>query len=211
MDGITLKENDEKCELLLGVEMQSNLKWRKQISRVVQKLKNRIAGLNKLKYLVPYHTRNMIVTGIFNSVLIYCLPLYGGFSKGQVKELQVLQNRAGQIVSHKPPFTNRKELYDKLGWMTVSQLIVYHTVIQVFNIKKSGEPEYLARFLNVEGRNGKIIIPHTKLSLAKSSFCYRGSENWNRLPEILRNCTKIGAFKVGLKNWVCQNISRFPD
>ena len=98
--------------------MQSNLKCSKQISRVVQKLKNRITGLNKLKYLVPYHTRNVIVTGIFNSVLIYCLPLYGGCSKGQVKELQVLQNRAGQIVCHEPPFTNRKELYDKLGWMT---------------------------------------------------------------------------------------------
>ena len=98
MDGIVLKENEEKSELLLGVEIQSNLKWSKQIVRVVKKLKCRIAGLNKLKYLVPYHTRNTIVTGIFNSVLIYCLPLYGGCSKMQVRELQILQNRAGQIV-----------------------------------------------------------------------------------------------------------------
>ena len=103
--------------------------------------------------------------------------------------------------------TEKNSMTSLVGW----QLIVYHTVIQVFNIKKSGEPEYLARFLNVEGRNGRIIIPHTKLSLAKSSFCYRGSENWNCLPETLRNCAKIGAFKVGLKRWVCQNISRFPD
>ena len=128
MDGIILKENSDKCELLLGVKIQSNLKWTKQIAWLVGKLKTRIAGLNKLKFLVPYQARNTIVTGIFNSVLIYCLPLYGGVNKGQVKELQVLQNKAGQIVSHKPPFTNRKELYDQLGWMTVSQLIVYHGV-----------------------------------------------------------------------------------
>ena len=204
MDGIVLKENEDKSELLLGVEIQSNLKWSKQIVRVVKKLKCRIAGLNKLKYLVPYHTRNTIVTGIFNSVLIYCLPLYGGCSKGQVREL--LQNRAGQIVSHKPPFTNRNNLFDQLRWMTVYQLIVYHIVLTV---KKSREPEYLARFLNSEGRNGRI--PRTKLSLAKNSFCYRGSENWNCLPETLRRCDKIGAFKVGLRNWVCQNVPRFPE
>ena len=211
MDGILLKENNEKCELLLGVKIQSNLKWNKQIAWLVGKLKTRVIGLHKLKFLVPYQTRNTIVTGIFNSVLIYCLPLYGGITKGQVKELQVLQNKAGQIVCHKPPFTNRKELYDQLGWMTVSQLIVYHTILMVFKIRKSGEPEYLAGFLKMEGRHGKIIIPRTKLSLAKNSFCYRGSENWNCLPEALRTCQQISTFKLGLRKWVLQNISRFQD
>ena len=49
MDGVLLKENNEKCELLLGVEIQSNLKWNTQITKVIGKLKNRLIGLNKLK------------------------------------------------------------------------------------------------------------------------------------------------------------------
>ena len=178
---------------------------------VTGKLKNRLVGLNKLKFLVPYQTRNTIVIGIFNSVLVYCLPLYGGCNKGQIKDLQVLQNKAGQIVAHKPPHTNRNELFDQLGRMSVAQLLVYHTILMVFKIRKSGEPEYLASFLKNDGRTGKIIVPNIKLGLTQKSFCFRGSDNWNSLPESLRTCVKIGTFKLGLKKWVLQNTSRFQD
>ena len=211
MDGVHLEENADKCESLLGVQVKANLKWSAQISKVSAKLKMRLVGLTMLKYLVPYETRNTIVIGIFNSILIYCLPLYGGCNKGQIKDLQVLQNKAGQLVAHKPPHTNRNALFDQLGWMSVSQLIVYHTVLLVFKIRKASEPEYLATFLKNDGRTGKIIIPNTKLGLTQKSFCYRGSANWNTLPEDLRKSVNIGTFKFGLKKWILQNIPRFPD
>ena len=197
---LLLEENNEKCELLLGVEIQANLKWNTWIKIVTGKLKNRLVGLNKLKFLVPYQTRNTIVIGIFNSVLVYCLPLFGGCNKGQVKDLQVLQNKAGQIVG-----------IIFLGLMSVAQLLVYHTILMVFKIRKSGEPEYLADYLKNDGRTGKIIVPNTKLGLVQKSFCFRGSDNWNSLPESLRTCMKIGTFKLGLKKWILQNTSRFKD
>ena len=190
---------------------QANLKWNKHIQRVLDKLKARLAGLSKLKFLVPYNTRNTLVIGIFNSVLIYCLPLCGVCNKGHVKDLQVLQNKAGQIVAHKPPHTNRNLLYDQLGWLTVNQLIIHHTALLVFKIRKSAEPEYLARILGKDGRTGKIMIPNSKLGIVQSSFCFRGSANWNSLPESLRQMTKIGPFKTALKKWVLKNIPRFQD
>ena len=44
-----------------------------------------------------------ITEGIFNSTLVYCLPLFGGSDKVHVKDIQVLQNKAKQIVCHAPP------------------------------------------------------------------------------------------------------------
>ena len=158
MDGLVLKEDIDRCEFLLGVDIQANLKWNKHIQRVLAKLKARLVGLNKLKFLVPYNTRNTMVIGIFNSVLIYCLPLYGGCNKGHIKDLQVLQNKAGQIVAHKPPHTNRDSLYDQLGWLTVNQLIIHHTALLVFKIMKSAEPEYLAKIFGKDGRTGKTMM-----------------------------------------------------
>ena len=60
---------------------------------------------------------------------------------------QVLQNRAAHIVVKLPPRTNRHLLFDKLGWLTVLQLIAYHTLLAVFKIKHSGEPEDMATTL----------------------------------------------------------------
>ena len=46
MDGVVLEESVEKSELLLGVIMQSDLKWSLQIEALVKKLKKRLGGLD---------------------------------------------------------------------------------------------------------------------------------------------------------------------
>ena len=147
MDGVQLEESEEKCELLLGCEIESNLKWSAQIGKVLGKLRSRLVGLTSIKYIVPFHIRNTITIGIFNSVLVYCLPLYGGCNLEDIRSIQVLQNRAAQVVTHSPPRTRREDMYNKLKWLTVNQLVVYHTLLTVFKIRQTGEPEYLAQFL----------------------------------------------------------------
>ena len=129
MDGVQLVESQEASELLLGCELQSDLKWHTQIEKLVEKLKKRLVGLNSLKYVLPFKTRNQITFGIFNSVLVYCLPLFGGCDDSQIRQLQVLQNKAAQIVTHSPPRTGRLAMYSRLKWLTVNQLITYHTLL----------------------------------------------------------------------------------
>ena len=75
MEGITLVEGEEKCELLLGVYIQTNLKWHQQIKLLHEKLHTRLAALMKLKYIVKHATMKTITDGLFNSILVYCLPL----------------------------------------------------------------------------------------------------------------------------------------
>ena len=165
MDGVQLQESAERNELLLGCTIQSNLKWHHQIENLISKLKTRLVGLTKIKFLVPFAIRKTITQSIFSSVMVYCLPLFGGCDKSQIKQLQVIQNKAGQIVSHLPPRTSRRELYDRVEWLTVNQLIVYHTVILIYKIRKNKEPEVLSAKLNNDTRTGQILIPNTKLGL----------------------------------------------
>ena len=94
-----------------------------------------------MKYLVPFAIRKTLTEGLFNSSLVYCLPLFGGLDTGDLKDLQVMQNKAAQIVTLSPPRAARAPMFDKLGWLTVKQLIFYHTVIAVFKIRSSREPE----------------------------------------------------------------------
>ena len=105
--------------------------------------------------------------------------------------LQVLENKAAQLVLNTPPRTSRKEMYDRLGWMSVNQLIFYHTVISVYKIRKSMEPEYLAAKLTNDNFRSTLVVPNTILSLAKNSFCYRAPESWNKVPESVRKIENV--------------------
>ena len=52
---------------------------------------------------------------------------------------------------------------DRLGWLTVQQLIAYHTIIAVYRVRESKEPERLANFLTRDNMFGSIIIKNTSL------------------------------------------------
>ena len=211
MDGILLEESIEKYETLLGCIIQPDLKWHKQVLELLKKLKKSIAGLAHLKFVLPYNLRKVVAEGLFNSVLGYCLPLFGGCNVAEVKDLQVLQNKAAQMVTHSPPRAIRNQMYDELDWLTVNQQIRYFTLLAVFRIRITGEPEYLAASLCNDNRNGTIIVQNTSSSMLKRSFKLRGSCNWNALPCEIRKLKKIGPFKREIKSWIKRNVPRFLD
>ena len=167
--------------------------------------------MGKLKNLAQAQIRKTITEGIFNSVLVYCLPLFGGMENGDLKDLQILQNKAAQIATLSPPRSERAAMFNRLGWLTVMQLEYYHSVISVFKIRSSGEPKYLANRLLKDSRNARIMIPNLELRLTQKSFTIRGADYWNRLPENIRKQSKIGIFKKLAQKWILENVPRFLD
>ena len=143
MDDYKLKESEEPAEVILGVALQPDLKWHSHVEALMKKLKTRITGLTKIKFVLSLPFRKTIFEGIFNSMLTYCMPVWGGTEKGNIQDLQVLQNSAVRHVLHQPPFSNRKALYDQMGCLTVHQLVFYHSMLSVYKIRQTKEPEYL--------------------------------------------------------------------
>ena len=144
MDGVPLKEDNSKTELLLGCMVEGNLKWNRHIDVLHSKLKKRLAGLSSIKYCCKFPSRKMFAEGIFTSVMVYCLPLFGGMQISQMKDLQVLQSPAARIVCHAPTRTKHADLFKRLNWLLVNQLRSYYTVIQVL---KSDIIEILSTWL----------------------------------------------------------------
>ena len=93
-------------------------------------------------------------------------------------------------------------MFDNLSWLTVNQLTFYHSSLSTFRIRSSREPEYLSSILSSNNRAERIIIPNTDLTLAKNSYCYRGTAQWNSLPQQIRTKQKIGQFNTKLKKWI---------
>jgi len=209
MNGITLEESSSKSELLLGCCISSNLKWHCQINQVLDRLKKRIAALETIKNVVDFDTRKRLTEGLFTSILSYCLPLYGGCDKRSLDSLQVMQSKAARLVTLSKQGSSRKDMFDRLHWFTVRQLMFYHTALTVFRVRNSGEPEYLHSIFSKENQRGNLIVPNTPLSLAKVSFCYRGASEWNRLPHSIRNLQDVTTFKRELRQWIFVNIEQF--
>ena len=128
------------------------------MSFLISKLGKRLKGLNHLQYICPLGVRKIIASEMFTSVLVYCLPLYGGMEKNLIKEIQVMQNGPARLVYRAPLRLNRSLLLGKLDWLSVNQLIWYHSLLTVYRIRTSRVPEYLSSIVCRQSRNGRIVI-----------------------------------------------------
>ena len=148
------------------------------------------------------------------SILIYLIQLWGSASDYLIDILQVLQNRAARIVTKLDRYTPTDVLLRQCGWLSVKQLVEYHSLLLVFKIRSEGKPEYLQQRLcqafNYDTRlartNGINQNDINKSALNMNSFVPRVTKGWNSLPNALRQVQKVTIFKTKLKSWIREHI-----
>ena len=225
--GITLNTGSEvispeNCGKMLGGLISNDLCWNSHIrddeNSLFRQVMSRVNALNKVSSYSSFKTRKMIANGIVMSKMIYLIQLWGGCSKYLIICLQSLQNRAARIVTRKDWFTSVKTLLLQCGWLSVNQLVVYHSLILVYQVKTSRKPFYFSNKLNTQfnretrlaASDGIRIMERNRLSLTKSGFRVRASAQWNALPIDVRQSKNIFSFKRNLKAWILKNVSLYP-
>ena len=107
------------------------------------------------------------------------------------------------------------KLLNQCGWLSIKQLVEYHSLLLVYKIKSDSKPEYLHQKLCREfsyktrlaaggGIRGREIVRHELMS---QSFVPRATLSWNNLPVNIRMANNVNAFKLSVKQWIRDNIS----
>ena len=218
-----------RTERLLGAEIHQDMKWREHIldseNSLVKSLNKRLGALKKIQNLATFKSRKMIATGIFMSKLIYLMPLWAGCDEYLVKSLQVIQNKAARSVAKLSFFTPVKTLLKTCGWMSVRQLMAYHSLVLLQKTLAHQTPQYMYMKVTAGGQfpyrtrqaatcptefsftvqhpsdNGTIRqASGQNLGMSKEGWCWRSVELYNRLPTDLRLERKLVNFKTKLNN-----------
>ena len=149
-DGHTIAPS--RSEKLLGGIVSDDMKWKEHLlsssESLVLQLTRRINGLLKIGSRAPMSTRLMVANGIFMSKLVYLIQLWGNSGKYLLKAIQILQNRAARVVTGKSWWTPVRRLLQDCKWLSVKQLVFYHTALQTHKILTSGRPIYFKQKMN---------------------------------------------------------------
>ena len=133
---------------LLGDQVSNNFTWNAHIvedeKSMCTQLTSRINALNKVSWSANFQTRKMIANAIVMSSLVYIIQLYSNASDYILISLQVLQNKAARTVTRSGWRTSTAAMLRQIGWLLVKQLGVFHTLMLVFKISKTGKPGYLS-------------------------------------------------------------------
>ena len=208
-----------KTEKLLGIIIQDDLRWTEYIQNheksLIKQLTSRLNALKLISGIASFKIRLMIANGIFCSKLIFQISLWGGAEDFLLNSLQIVQNKAARFVTRRGRYTAVAELLKQCGWLSVRQLVFYHSVILIHKTLLTTYPKYIFSKLSSEfPYNTRLAESESvrmgpefqcKLDLTERSFMNRATLNYNQLPPELRKISKIEAFELQLKIWVVEN------
>lgn len=222
--GITLNTGTEiikpaSSEKLLGGFISSDFKFTEHIinnkTSLCKLLTSRVNALSKICKVCDFKTRKILANGMVQSLLIYLIQLWGGSSGYLLQFLQVLQNRAARKVTKLAWRTSTQTLLDQCGWLSVKQLVEYHSLLLTYKVKSEGKPLYLKDKLcrdfsyntRLAAGDGIRYSGKIKHELYKTSFIPRVTISWNNLPNNIRQSKDIKIFKKDCKVWIKSNVS----
>ena len=208
-----------KTEKLLGCWVSENLKWSEHLmdseDNLVKSLNMRLGALKKVGKIASFKNRKMLANGIFMSKLSYLIALWGGCGVVLKKCLQIIQNKVARMVTKLDWSTPSKEVLHQVGWLSVNQLIFYHSVLLIFKVKQNQTPVYLHnmfswsyKYNTRQAEGGTIrLVGKPRLDLNRNSFRWRAANQFNQLPDDIRTSSSLINFKLNAKKWIENNVS----
>ena len=203
-----------ETEKLLGLNIHQSLKWREHIisnkKSMIKSLTTRLNALKKLAVNANFKTRLMVANSCFMSIIIYMVSVWGGTEDYIFKAVQVMQNKAARCVTKQSWFTPIKRLLLQCNWLSIKQLIFFHTALQVWRVNASKCPVYIETKLQLSrtrrSAQGNLLVPVVDNSVSSKSFMVRSAVTWNQIPADIRICKSLETFKKNLKQWIKANV-----
>ena len=122
--------------------------------------------------------------------------------------LQVILNNAGRFISGLGKRAKTIDIMKMIGWMTITELRDYHSLIFLWRIKNLKAPLYLVDKINIS-ESGKMTMKNPPLINSTLGLRWRSTVLWNKLREEQILCASLPRFKKAVKIWILEK--RSPD
>ena len=202
-------------EKLLGGTVHQSLEWDQHLRdgkySLVKQLTNRINGLKRISRSACFSTRLMIANGAVQSRLVYLITLWGGTKQYLLRALQVQQlNAARTVCGFNSRWWSTRRLLQQVGWLSVRQLVFFHTALQAHKTMVTGVPRPLFTHFSADNpyRTRSVAQGNIKLQdnyRSTRTFKYRAMTTYNSIPVDVRTGS-MSTVKRKLKKWVKMNI-----
>ena len=111
----------------LGGQLDCHLVWDEHVKCMRTKVSRALGFLKYAKKFLPQDTLSKMYRGIVEPHFRYCCSVWGCCGKTQLDNLQKLQNRAARIVTNSIFRVSAADLIKRLGWPTISDIILCET------------------------------------------------------------------------------------
>ena len=183
---------------LLGVVIDSDVKWDKHIEYLCKKVNPKIGIIHRLRPILPTSCLNTIYLTLVQPHLDYCITVWGSCANKYILVLQHIQNRAARAVTRNfDQKSSVSAIIKSLNWLPIKLRYKHFLEILVFKCHQTLAPISLTNCLRPMdcGRhyytrsvaNKNLLVPRLNLEMYNVSLVTMVPRFGNLSPFILRS------------------------
>ena len=217
LDGVNLKFEEEAA--FLGITIDSNLSWDKHCKLVADRISRNSSAINRVKKLLPPPSLKILYSSLILPHLLYGLAAWGGCSNQNKKRIVTIQKRIARAVAKSYFNSHSEPRMKELGILRLENLYEQQCMILVHDTINNRAPSPMKDLISLGSDRAthnlrshlsdplNLRLPVMKSKVGSNSFCIKGANIWNKLPNELKTIESKSSFKCRVKKHLLTSYS----
>ena len=195
------------CEKLLGVKIDSKLKFDEHLNYIISKASRKVNALSRVAPYMNENKKRILMNSFFWSQFSYCPLVWMFHSRTLNNKINHLHERCLRIV-----YNDKKSTYESLLERDRSVSVHIRNLqilaTEMFKVHNGLSPPifnnlFEKRTLNYELRHpSQFTIPNVRSVFnGCNSIAFLGPKIWHMVPSDLKDIPSLSAFKKAIKEW----------
>ena len=198
----------------LGLTLDSNLSFKPHVNNIRLKISKQLGILSHIKHLLSFSIRKQVYSALITPHINYCSSIWSCCSQTEIHNLHILLNRACRsILNVRDKRAHVQPFYDKLGWLTCSQIIKLNFAIDAYKVLHNiycigiNLPPLALDHHQYNTRNRyDFRLPDLRTEIERRQLRYKIPRLLNELPPTLDIYSTMSVFKKSYKRYLMGNL-----
>ena len=191
--------------VLLGIEIDDNLTFKKHIHQLVKKAGGQLNFLSRQSKFLNHDAKRIVIESFILANFNYCPLVWHFCSCASMKKLERIQERSFRLLlnDHESDYD---QLLAKVKKPTLEIRRIKLLATEIFKTINNLNPSYMKEIFELNTRRdtaNKRLIVQSQMSMKYGSYTLRslGPRIWNKLPSDIRHCDNLSTFRELIKTW----------
>ena len=206
--------NQSENTKFLGMIVDDKLNFQAHIKHIKSKLSKSIGILHKLKHMLPYSALLTVYQSLIVPYINYAIETWHSAPQSLLDQIFILQKKAIRAI-HLLPYNEHTHNYFKSSnLLKMKELYRISCCSQIYlaiNSESHCMNEKLKAHYEITGRNtrnqDRLILPFYRKAKTQACFIYSAINEWNSIPETIKNSKTLPTFKYKLRNFYLSQYS----
>ena len=192
---------------LLGVTIDNRLDFNEHVSKLCKKASSKLHALARVSNLMSKKKLRVLMKSFVESQFSYCPLIWMFHSRTLNNRINKLHERGLRLV-YKDSDLTFEELLHKDKSFTIHQRNLQNLATEMYKVYNNLSPSLVQSIFpqrevsyNLRNRNPFRSCNVHSVFHGTETISFRGPKIWEMVPEDIKNCNTLNAFKVKISNW----------